>query len=154
PAESIDWDVQKREAVLAHERAHIASGDFFVLLLASINRAVFWFSPFAWWLPHRLIELAEVTADARAIETLEDRTSYAELLLELVQNVRHQGVGLEMARASMVPARIDRILAAITAPPHVGWRKRLGICAAILPLAIVAAGSIAYRMAPVAARAG
>ena len=153
PAQFTGWDTQKRQAVLAHERAHIKSGDFFILLLASINRASFWFSPLAWWLPHRLIELAEATADARAIETLEDRTSYAELLLELVQNVHHQGVGLEMARTSMVPARIDRILAAVTAPPRVGWRKRLGITAALIPLAIVAAGSIAYRMAPVAARA-
>jgi beta-lactamase regulating signal transducer with metallopeptidase domain len=151
PAESMDWDSQKREAVLAHEQAHIASGDFFVLLLASINRAVFWFSPLAWWLPHRLIELAEVTADARAIEVLEDRTSYAELLLELVRNTGHPGIGLEMARASMVPARIDRILAAATAPPRVGWRKRLGIIAALVSLAIVAAGSVATRMEPVAA---
>jgi beta-lactamase regulating signal transducer with metallopeptidase domain len=154
PAQFTDWDWQKREAVLAHEKAHIASGDFFVLLLASINRAVFWFSPLAWWLPYRLIELAEVTADARAIEALEDRTSYAELLLELVQSVHHQGVGLEMARASMVPARIDRILAAVTAPPRVGWRKRLGIGAALVPLAIVAAGSLAYRMAPARANIG
>jgi beta-lactamase regulating signal transducer with metallopeptidase domain len=153
PAESVEWDLQKRQAVLAHEQAHIASHDFLVLILASINRALFWFSPFAWWLPHRLLELAELTADARAIEALEDRASYAELLLELVQSVRHPGVALEMARASMVPARIDRILAAVTTPPRVGWRKRLGIGAAIVPLAIVAAGSIAYRMAPVAARA-
>jgi len=157
PAESVDWDFQKREAVLAHERAHIASGDFLVLLLASINRAVFWFSPFAWWLHHRLIELAEVTADARAIEALEDRTSYAELLLELVQSAGHHPtapqVGLEMARASMIPARIDRILAAVTAPPRVGWRKRLGIGATLVPLALIAAGSVATRMAPVAARA-
>ena len=157
PAESVDWDLQKREAVLAHERAHIASSDFFLLLLASINRAVFWFSPFAWWLPHRLIDLAEVTADARAIEALEDRTAYAELLLELVQRAGHRPtavqVGLEMARASMIPARIDRILAAVTAPPRLGWRKQLGIGAALVPLAFIAAGSVAIRMAPVAARA-
>jgi beta-lactamase regulating signal transducer with metallopeptidase domain len=154
PSQSVDWDMQKRRAVLAHERAHIASGDFFVLLLAQINRAVFWFSPLAWWLPHRLIELAEVTADARAIEALEDRTSYAELLLELVQSVQHQGIGLEMARASMVPARIDRILAAVTMPPRVGWRTRLGVGAAIVPLAILAAGSVATRMAPARATVG
>ena len=39
----------KRRAVLAHEGAHVANRDFYVLLLASLNRAVFWFSPFAWW---------------------------------------------------------------------------------------------------------
>jgi len=45
PPQCIDWDLPKRRAVLAHEGAHIANGDFYVLLLASLNRAVFWFSP-------------------------------------------------------------------------------------------------------------
>jgi beta-lactamase regulating signal transducer with metallopeptidase domain len=157
PAQAGEWDAQKREAVLAHEKSHIAGGDFYLLLLASLNRAVFWFSPFAWWQLRRLTELAEIVADARAIEALEDRMSYAELLLELVQGARPLPaavqIGLEMARASMMPARIDRILAATTLPPKVGWRKRLGIAAAVSALAIGSAMSIVTRMAPVAAHA-
>ena len=73
PPQCIDWDLPKRRAVLAHEGAHVANGDFYVLLLASLNRAVFWFSPFAWWHLIRLAELAEVISDARAIEVLDDR---------------------------------------------------------------------------------
>ncbi|MFX4914303.1 M56 family metallopeptidase, partial [Acinetobacter baumannii] len=75
-----DWDVRKRQAVLAHEGAHVANRDFHVLLLASLNRAVFWFSPFAWWHLAQLAELAEVISDARAVEVVEDRCSYAEIL--------------------------------------------------------------------------
>jgi len=146
PPEQADWDLPKRQAVLAHERAHIASRDFYLLLLASLNRAMFWFSPFAWWQLRRLAELAEIIADARAIEVLEDRMSYAELLLELVQNVRPRPLGLEMARACTVPERVDRILAAVGLPAEVGWRKRLEIIAALLPLAIVSSGSLAYRV--------
>ena len=45
------------QAVLLHEGSHVAHGDFYVLLLAAINRAVFWFNPFAWWLFVRLADL-------------------------------------------------------------------------------------------------
>jgi beta-lactamase regulating signal transducer with metallopeptidase domain len=146
PPEQADWDLAKRQAVLAHERAHVASRDFYLLLLASFNRAMFWFSPFAWWQLRRLAELAEIIADARAIEVLEDRMSYAEFLLELVQNVRPRPLGLEMARACTVPERVDRILAAVGLPAEVGWRKRLKIVAALLPLVIVSSSSLAYRV--------
>ena len=139
-----DWDSRKRRAVLAHEGAHVANGDFYVLLLASLNRAVFWFSPFAWWQLTRLAELAEVISDARAIEVVEDRCSYAEILLDLVQRVRYAPAGIEMARACTVGARVERVLAADAPPAHLGWRKRTWAAAAILPLVIASAVSVAY----------
>jgi hypothetical protein len=139
-----DWDARKRRAVLAHEGAHVANGDFYVLLLASLNRALFWFSPFAWWQLARLAELAEVIGDARAVEAVEDKCSYAEILLDLVQRVRHAPAGLEMARACTLAARVERVLAAAAPPVHVGWRKRAWVAAAMLPLVIASAASVAY----------
>ena len=135
--------------MLAHEGAHVANRDFYVLLLASLNRAVFWFSPFAWWQLIRLAELAEIISDARALEVLEDRLSYAEILLDLVQNVQQVPAGLEMARACTVRTRVERILAATAAPAKVGWRKRIWTAAAIVPVVIVSAGTIAYSTPPV-----
>ena len=149
PPQWVDWDLPKRQAVLAHEGAHVANRDFHVLLLASLNRAVFWFSPFAWWQLIRLAELAEIISDARALEVFEDRLSYAEILLDLVQNVRRAPAGLEMARACTVRARVERILAATAAPAQAGWRKRLWTAAAVLPVVIVSAGTIAYSRPPV-----
>jgi hypothetical protein len=148
PPQWVDWDLPKRQAVLAHEGAHVANRDFHVLLLASLNRAVFWFSPFAWWQLIRLAELAEIISDARALEVFEDRLSYAEILLDLVQNVRRAPAGLEMARACTVRARVERILAATAAPAQAGWRKRLWTAATILPVVIVSAGTIAYSRPP------
>jgi hypothetical protein len=148
PPHYVDWDLRKREAVLAHEGAHVANGDFYVLLLASLNRAVFWFSPLAWWQLIRLAELAEIISDAEALEVVEDRLSYAEILLDLVQNVRRAPAGLEMARASTVRARVERILAATTEPVKAGWRKRVWTAAAILPVVVVSAGTIAYSTQP------
>jgi hypothetical protein len=144
PPHHVDWDLRKRQAVLAHEAAHVANGDFYVLLLASFNRAVFWFSPFAWWQLIRLAELAEVISDASAIEAVADRLSYAEILIELVQHGRQVPAGLEMARAGTVRPRVERILAATTVPAFVGWRKRLLFAVALLPVVLVSAGSITY----------
>ena len=153
PPQCFDWDVRKRQAVLAHEGAHVANRDFYLLLLASLNRSVFWFSPFAWWHHTRLAELAEIISDARALEVVEDRLSYAEILLDLVQHVRRAPAGIEMARACTVRSRVERILAATTAPAKLGWGKRIGTAAVILPVVLVSAGSIAYRTAPLSSPA-
>jgi len=153
PPQCVDWDLLKRQAVLAHEGAHVVNRDFYVLLLASLNRAVFWFSPFAWWQLIRLAELAEIISDARALEVLEDKLSYAEILLDLVQRVRQAPAGLEMARACTVRTRVERILAATTAPAKLGWRKRIWTAAVILPVVIVSAGSIVYGTPPLPAPA-
>jgi beta-lactamase regulating signal transducer with metallopeptidase domain len=153
PPQCLDWDVRKRQAVLAHEGAHVANRDFYLLLLASLNRSVFWFSPFAWWHFTRLAELAEIISDAKAIEVVEDRLSYAEILLDLVQHVRRAPAGIEMARACTVRSRVERILAATAAPAKLGWGRRIGTAVVILPVVAASAGSIVYRAAPVSASA-
>lgn len=145
PPQFSGWDAKKRLAVLAHEGAHVANRDFYVLLLASLNRAVFWFSPFSWWQLAHLAELAEIISDAEAIEVIDDRLSYAEILLDFASTVSPRPVELAMARASTVRARVERIIAAAAMPVAVGWRKRLWVAAAIVPAVIVSAGMIAYR---------
>src|SRR5262249_399338 len=129
-----------------------ANLDFYILLLASLNRAMFWFSPLAWWQLSRMAELAEIISDGQAIDVLGDRLSYAELLLELVQNVRpnirSRPIGLQMARAGTGGGRIERILAAAPTRWNVGRRTRLWTAVAIVPLVVVSAGSIAYRTLP------
>ncbi|MBR0833538.1 antirepressor regulating drug resistance protein [Bradyrhizobium manausense] len=145
PPQFFRWDAKKRLAVLAHEGAHVANGDFYVLLLALLNRVVFWFSPFAWWQFARLAELAEIISDARAIEMIDDRLSYAEILLDVAATVKPRPMELAMAQVSTVRARVERIITAAAMPVAVGWRKRLWIAAAIAPVVIVSAGMIAYR---------
>ncbi|MBR1088372.1 antirepressor regulating drug resistance protein [Bradyrhizobium manausense] len=145
PPQFFGWDAKKRLAVLAHEGAHVANCDFYVLLLASLNRTMFWFSPFSWWQLARLAELAEIISDARAIEMIDDRFSYAEILIDVAASVKPRPMELAMAQASTVRARVERIIAAAAMPVAVGWRKRLWIAAAIVPVMIVSAGMIAYR---------
>ena len=144
PSDYRDWDVGKRQAVLVHEGAHVANCDFYLLLLAALNRVMFWFSPFAWWQSVRLAELAEMISDAQALEVVDDRLSYAQLLLDLMQHVRQAPAGLHMARACTVRTRVEHILDGSAAPATGGWRKRLWTATATTPVVIVSAITIAY----------
>jgi beta-lactamase regulating signal transducer with metallopeptidase domain len=148
PPECCQWAPAKRAAVLSHERAHVRHGDFYVLLLAALNRAVFWFSPLAWWQFARMAELAEMVSDDAAIEVLADRSSYAGILLDLAGSVAHAPAGLAMARAGTVRQRISRILAMRGLPVHAGWRTQLAVGVALIPLAAICAAGIARGIAP------
>src|SRR5206468_931289 len=98
----------------------------------------------AWWQSVRLAELAEMISDARALEVVEDRLSYAQILLDLMQPVRPTPAGLYMARACTVRTRVEHILNGSAAHATGGWRKRLWAAAATMPVVIVSALTIAY----------
>jgi beta-lactamase regulating signal transducer with metallopeptidase domain len=113
PADYPEWTETKRNAVLAHEAAHIARGDFFVQLAASLHCAVFWFSPFAWWLRSKLAEIAETASDEAAIHCLNDRLSYAEILLEVARGAQPASLAVSMAKGPFIQQRLDRILSGV-----------------------------------------
>jgi hypothetical protein len=142
PAEYIDWSEAKRLAVLSHERAHVAHGDFYVLLLAAFNRAVFWFNPLAWWQLFRIAELAEIISDDAALELLDDRPSYAGILLDLAGGVDEPPVAIAMARACTLGKRVERILAETAVPARMGWRKRALVAIALAPGVMFAASAV------------
>ena len=148
PSASSAWSARKRQAVLLHEGAHVAHGDFYVLLLAAINRAVFWFNPFAWWLLAHLADLAEAISDDAAVAELNDRHHYADILLDVANSTQRLPAGLTMARPSTVRQRVERILAATGVPARISWRKRLLIATALAPLAALSAATIARSAAP------
>jgi hypothetical protein len=138
--------------VLSHEGAHVAHGDFYLLLLAALNRAVFWFSPFAWWQFTRLAELAEAISDDAAIAALEDRPSYAGILLDVARKAPHAPPALAMARPRTVRRRVERILGATMVPASVGWRARALIALALLPVVGLAAATFAPRTSTASAQ--
>ena len=45
--------------MLAHEVSHVERHDALTQRLALIHRAIFWFSPLAWWLERKLAAVAE-----------------------------------------------------------------------------------------------
>jgi beta-lactamase regulating signal transducer with metallopeptidase domain len=138
PADYRQWPETHRAAVLAHEECHIRRGDFFIQLLAALHRALFWFSPFAWWLQKKLGELAETASDAAGAQRIGDPASYAEILIDVTRDARRRPVAaaVAMAHGPGLAKRVDHILT----PP--GGRA-LGAAGRVASLAAVAAASLA-----------
>jgi len=142
PLSHAGWDMTQRRAVLAHEHAHVRRADFYVLALASLNRAVFWFNPLAWWLHDRIADLAETRSDAAAIQDIGDRVRYAEILLGFAGGTTRSAVTLAMARTRTVRHRVERILGESLLPGKMDWRTWGALAAGIVPLTAIAAGTV------------
>ena len=115
PATWREWEPVELDAVLAHEISHVARRDALAERLSLLHRAIFWFSPLAWWLDHRLAELAEEASDDAALAAGADRTRYAETVLGFFAALeaapgRVWWQGVAMASAGHAEKRLDRIL--------------------------------------------
>jgi len=116
PAGWRDWDDAKLDAVVAHEVSHVARRDALTQRLSLLHRAVFWFSPLAWWLDRRLADLAEQASDEAALSCGADRNDYARTLLGFFEALhaapgRVWWQGVAMAKAGQAEKRLERILA-------------------------------------------
>jgi len=111
-----EWDDTKLNAVITHEISHILRRDAFSQYLSLLHRAIFWFSPLAWWLNRHIAELAEEASDEAALAAGADRTCYAKTLLGFFQTVkdspgRIQWQGVSMASTDQTERRLEKILA-------------------------------------------
>ncbi len=109
PLEATAWSDNTLQMVLAHEAVHVAEGDFYLQVAASLHLAVFPFSPLAWWLPARLTQLSETMCDRAAVRSSGDGYGYAQLLLQLGSK-RMPLEFAAMARSAWLAARVERLL--------------------------------------------
>jgi RND family efflux transporter MFP subunit len=112
PVDWREWDGEKLNAVLTHERSHIRRRDPAVQFLSALHRALLWHSPLSWFLHQRLVRVAEEASDDAAVASACDRASYAKVLLEFMQRGvrRASWLGVPMARYGRMDERIHRIL--------------------------------------------
>jgi Zn-dependent protease with chaperone function len=148
PTDCVGWAAATQRAVLAHERAHVAGGDFYLLLLSQLNRALFWFNPMSWWLHGRLASLAELTSDDAAMDALGDGPGYAAILLEMARRSAPVRGAVAMARPNTVCRRIERILAQDERQLPAHWRQRAAYGIGVAPLALATAISVAGAAPP------
>ena len=152
------WDAEKRSAVLAHELSHIERRDYMTLLLAALNRCLFWFSPLSWWLDRKLRDLSEQLSDDSVLRSTGDSTRYAEIVLSFLEELHRSGSrvrwqGVYMANSGSADRRIDRILAAnrkLAAPLRRSMILPLA-CVAV-PLLYLSAAVTTHEEIPVPAR--
>jgi bla regulator protein blaR1 len=111
-----EWDDAKLDAVVAHEMSHVARRDALTQRLSLLHRAIFWFSPLAWWLDRHLADLAEEASDEAALSCGADCRDYARTLLGFFETLhatpgRVWWQGVSMAKAGQAEQRVERILA-------------------------------------------
>ncbi len=116
PTDWREWDDAKLDAVIAHEISHVARRDALTQRLSLVHRAIFWFSPLAWWLDRHLADLAEQASDEAALSFGADRNAYARTLLGFFEALhtapgRVWWQGVSMAKAGQAEKRLERILA-------------------------------------------
>jgi beta-lactamase regulating signal transducer with metallopeptidase domain len=115
PAAWREWDDAKLDAVVAHEVSHVARRDALTQRVSLLHRAIFWFSPLAWWLNRQLADLAEQASDEAVLSCGADRSDYARILLEFFETLqaapgRVWWQGVAMAKAGQAEQRVERIL--------------------------------------------
>jgi beta-lactamase regulating signal transducer with metallopeptidase domain len=133
-----EWDNRKLDAVITHEVSHVARRDGLTLRLSLLHRAVFWFSPLAWWLDRHLADLAEEASDEAALIFGTDRKDYARTLLGFFEALqatpgRVWWQGVSMAKTGQAEKRLERIL---TWKGSVAMRLKKSITVAVLMLAV------------------
>lgn len=146
PSDYRTWSNDKRRAVLLHEGSHVANRDFYVLILAALYRAAFWFNPFAWWLETCLTDLAEMVADDAAARGLGNRQRYAEILTDLARHPDRPHAVLAMAAPGAVEWRVQRQLAPGLTLDAARRRQRIVIASALLPLALLSTATFTRSM--------
>lgn len=109
------WEDAILDAVVAHEASHIARHDALTQHLAVLHRAVFWFSPLAWWLNRAVVQIAEEASDEAALASGADRAFYAETLLGFFAALSRDSrrvywQGVSMAAPGQAERRLDRVL--------------------------------------------
>lgn len=79
-----DLPEEKRESILAHERAHLARLDHWWKPLGFVLLTVFWFHPLLWVAYILLCRDVELACDEKVIASLsaEEKKAYSEVLLE------------------------------------------------------------------------
>ncbi len=84
-----DWPEEELRAVLAHEMAHIRSGDFLTWLMAQFIVATHFYHPLVHWLAGRLRLEQELAADATAAQFAGGRETYLQSLATLTLRADH-----------------------------------------------------------------
>ena len=88
PSNAMQWDGDRARAVLAHEFAHVARGDWATQLAAELTRAALWWHPLMWMLASRLRRESELACDDRVIDSRVQAADYAAHLLAIARTCR------------------------------------------------------------------
>jgi TonB family protein len=113
PAAAHDWSDDRVAIVLAHELAHIQRGDWAVLLMAEVLRAVYWFNPLFWIACARARQESETACDDRVLNRGVTGSDYAIHLVGIARALRNDSRRLPapaITRTSSLEGRVKAML--------------------------------------------
>jgi beta-lactamase regulating signal transducer with metallopeptidase domain len=110
PRQASGWPVEKLRMVLAHEKSHIAHGDWFWNLVAQIACALYALNPLVWIAARRFRTECELVADDRVLQAGFAPGQYAEQLVEIARDARRIPCAVAMACVPRVEGRIRAIV--------------------------------------------
>lgn len=115
PKESDGWPLERLEAVLLHELAHVRRFDCLSQLLSLLTCALYWFNPAVWLCARAMRAEAETAADDSVLRTGVTPSTYAEELLRIAAGLGRrpqplQSIGISLMNESKIESRIKSIL--------------------------------------------
>jgi len=140
------WSADRQDSVLAHERAHIQRGDWFLQVAGQLLCAALWFNPVQWLLNRELRQLSELAADDLALASGVVPSRYADDLLEIARKTTKgvPSMALAMAAKPHISRRIRMILNPNVSRRPIGRAGMAGLLAALIlvsaPLCAIAIG--------------
>ncbi|HEV8365346.1 MAG TPA: M56 family metallopeptidase [Gemmatimonadaceae bacterium] len=144
PAESDEWDIERRRAVLMHELAHIRRRDLLGHTLGRLACAVYWFHPLVWTAARRMRIESERACDDLALTCGLRATTYAEHLLDIVTAVgktRTPAIAIPMAHRREFEGRMLAILDPALRR-GVGRRQSAALLVGLVALVVVVGGAV------------
>jgi hypothetical protein len=112
PPQAREWSSARLNAVLRHERAHIARLDWWWNLCGQLACAIVWPNPLVWLIHSQTRSLAELAADDLVLGSGIPPSAYAQDLLHIAVEgyPRLESLSLPMATRPQLSRRIDMIL--------------------------------------------
>ncbi len=146
PAEFLEWDPERRQAVLFHEIGHIQRHDCLTQLLGQLFCAIYWFHPLSWWINRLRHHEAEMACDNLAIQCGSEPQDYANHLLQIAKSFRRIAIGATAGNPMATsPSRLENRLEKILAPGinrrHL-TRSFLAGCVTVGTLAVLGSASL------------
>lgn len=143
PAGAGGWPIARIRIVLRHELSHIERGDWLLLMVAGLARAIYWFNPFMWLAYRGLHDESELACDERVLAQGVAPDCYATELLTVARMLRPRAwpwpAALAMARPLSLERRVTIMLASHR-PQAAAPRRRLRL--AVLALAVLLATAL------------
>lgn len=134
PASAMTWEEARADMVLRHEVAHIARGDWPILLIAQAAHILFWYHPLVWLAIGRLRLECEQAADDMVLAHQTRASDYATELRAWAQRPV-PGLTLPVARRSGIGRRLRRILDARVDRRRISARGQTVLLATVLLVA-------------------